>query len=320
MTVSCPFFVMAMFALGLFPGDMPVIMPLFTSVSTSILCDSGSAEKSILNVNVTPTYGPGGAKRPTMYLLGDRVYANMRITGLKLNSQKEVNYSLTFDLYDKAGDWVANLATGSFQHKRPFFLSSVSGRIESPLLGPNLAAGEYKLSLKVRDNLSLSSAVNHMIIGIYPESVFGATNIQYCQDSSGERSCDWCIPLGTPVYLRFLLTGYKIQDGRIRVISSCTALRNDTGMVIGQTIECVIDTPSTKQCPHWTSINVSGLPPGRYLLRLCLEDQLAREEAERNGISKKEVMQNTRTNYRIPLLIIAPSEKTPSSTIRYKED
>lgn len=260
-----------------------------------------------LTVEIVPTFGPGGGKRPKEYLVGDQICVTMFLSGLATTIENEVDLSIAFNLHDATDSIVANQVWHSERRVRPFLLSSVSCQIESPVLESTLSAGVYVVRITVRDNISNSMAEDHLHIVVLPKHTFGATHIRYTKDPDGNKPCGWCIPQESPIYLQLQLAKCMCHSGRISVISSCTAIRDDTSVAVGESMETILNGPYTDQPRRWIFADLSGLPPGRYTIVLRLEDQLAREEAEKNKTLDEETIRKTEATYRIPLLVVDPS-------------
>jgi hypothetical protein len=227
--------------------------------------------------NVRPTYGPNGAVRAgSKYLAGDIVYLTYDIEGIKINSKTlkgaletiiEMKDGRNKTIYKKALDPVDILVPlGGDRVQQDMHIT----------IGPNQAAGDYKINLTVKDRISKESKTHVYAFEVSPPE-FGFKWVQ-----------GWSFGWPGEIYgIKIHLANYALDSKKMPKAEVTLKILDENGKVMGTPQVQVL--PRDLAPPPESNVAEGIVPilfvfnlnrPGRFTLSIEAEDKIAQRQAQ----------------------------------------
>ena len=162
------------------------------------------------------TYGPYGPPRPDNRVLpGEEIFLDLVARGAGKDGKGNVDYSISGELVDPAGQKRAELAPVPF--KGPLYRgTSTFNGWASFELSAQQRAGEYKAKARLTDNIS-GRVLNfeHPVYVLKPE--FGAVRVRLTHDKDGKLPAGSYLTVGQAFFVQMRIVNFEHKESGIKV-------------------------------------------------------------------------------------------------------
>jgi hypothetical protein len=247
---------------------------IFANIATLVVAGDAT-DKSVLKVQVWPTFGTGGPVRPPTIDVGDTFTATVLVDGVKANENAQLDISGEWRLIDEEG----RTLLGPWSDRNVPHLG-FGGASSALYVGGEIprdfAPGKYTVRVLVTDHIANRRATSDLALTVL-ESQFGATGLRLSYDQSGDIVSAGSFVVGQTMYVHYSLGNFATVDESVQV-KNTLAVIDEAREPVGAPIELVAKGPvrmfsRSNVIPGMFHLNVNA--PGRFLLRITLEDEFA---------------------------------------------
>jgi hypothetical protein len=239
------------------------------------------------SVELIPTFGPMGSKRPTTYIAGDLFCSTLKMSGLKSTKDGTIDAVTKFTLVDQKGHFVQDWGSLDACGFRPWFgesayivaFCSIFGEYEGHPIQLNTPPGKYRVRATTLDNVAGREVVGNLSITILPADTFGITKLRLVQGRQGREPAGPYMMAGHVAGVTFAIVNQTVVEDRAKVRVTVSVVDKD-GQPVGKpdsgTFERKSDDSTNPRAPIPVGPPFRMSRPGRFTIELKVEDLLAK--------------------------------------------
>jgi hypothetical protein len=231
--------------------------------------------------DVTPTYGPLGPARKSLAVpAGDELYFRYAITGVRTDAAGRVDGELHVQLTGPNGQALLD-------DKRPINgLLALGGQTlpatANVSFGPETPAGDYTMTVTVRDKLSGESASFQRKVTC-TKAAFALVRLRLSHDERGTIPAAGGM-LGQTVHVRCQAIGFDRSQAKVRVVIAMETADAEERSLMPRPIQARLATEGAEQVAQVRSVDFNGSlilnRVGKFTLRLTATDEVSGQKAE----------------------------------------
>jgi len=234
-----------------------------------------------IDLDVRLTHGPMGGRRPAKFIAGETIFATFRMRNIALNAENKLDLSISFDMRD-ADDYIVY----KFDPKRASYKLPLGGNqitqsfnLKTP---QDFQPGKFRVRLKIEDHVRNKTITRDIPFELLPSTQFGLLNLRMFHDREGNVPATNGFGVGAFVHVLGAIRGHQLKNQKTDVAVRSVFL-DEQGNAVGEPIELLAAKVAPKYVQN-ASINLHMKyqlhMPGRYLLKIYIEDRVSGNEAE----------------------------------------
>ena len=230
--------------------------------------------------NVQPAYGPLGPARANddVYPL-DEYHVRYQVAGVKPNKDGKADLEVDVKLSNPDGKAAYDPKPAARQLMMSLGGDTVqtSGFVTFP---EKATAGEYKLTVNVRDRTSGESAGFERKLTVKPVA-FQIVALRFFHDAEAKLPSGTTLPVGDTLHYQFRVIGFETRPKRAGLVMRASILDAEGKDVGAPTLEVKADVTDPDKAAGSRRATCGGLAalnrPGDFKLRIVVEDTVGKK-------------------------------------------